>query len=445
MIFQFKHLHSRCIFLFVFFLALILCLHGTSVFSLPDESPIVTGNWSTDFLIYHANDPSANFDLNSSLSFSYSLDGFDLTSLSRFTNPDSTPGTFHRQNFGLNTRIGILALNSKVVFYPKEGRMDYWLNEASATFAGITITNKFLLQHTILSSTPRPTYGYGAGTELIISGKTSEGLSVEVSGRFGMEESVLEQEGIEEGSGYDIVTDGGRFPNLIPFAYPPSQLQFVSSTIELSDLSLGCCTFDSTTWISREKGFEYTELDFYIDSENMPVSIDTEIQFAPKKKKGSIDPQLITEDECFDLYLDFSEKDSSSSYNLALKGFGLHIDQPLTISNITSLKGNLYKRKGADDITLRASDYVIDPVTPAYFDGPLNFDQVFSLVFHPGNLAQLYLDVYFNMTESDQLFDLQKLTGQAKYTVSEQLQVGTGIAITPEEDITFMLEMDVSF
>ncbi|MBS3792689.1 hypothetical protein KGY77_08615 [Candidatus Bipolaricaulota bacterium] len=443
---------SNCLVVLYGFIALFmlgsLIMVGAPSALAQTEDPILTGDWSNSLFLYSGDGVDDTLDFSSSISLTYSFSGVDLTSVSRFSDKNSNGGNgyaYKTQNFGLDTRIGILGLSSDVVFAPEAQRLDYWLSTATTSFAGFTVTENFLVEFQEYPTDLGPGPGYGAGSEIVLNGKTSQGLEVEFSSRFGMEESLLEQEGVEDGSGYDIVIWGADGP----FTYSPSNLQYVSSTLKVANSSLGCCEFDSTTWFSREKGFEDAEFEFYMNSENLPVSIGTSLKFAPDEKTVLLDPQLDVEGNCFTLYLDFAEKDTPSTYDLELKGFGLQgveVGDAITLSSITSLKGNLYRFAGTNDISLRASSYTIDPLTPAYYVGPLNFDQVFSIAASLNDLTNLGLDIYFNMSESDQLFDLQKFTGDATYHVGSQFQLGTGVEITPGSDqMMFILEADYSF
>ncbi|MBS3789274.1 hypothetical protein KGY79_13905, partial [Candidatus Bipolaricaulota bacterium] len=401
----------------IFLLGLILfCglfLISNLAFAKSEEAGL-TGNWSTDLYLYPGISGSDIFDIDTTISLTYNYAGIELTSLTEFSDRYPQYDFYRRQNFGLGTRIGILELNSDVVFTPEEQRLKYWLSRATTTFAGFTITQNFLVEYlelpelfTGLAVSPGP--GYGAGVELVINGKTPEGLAVEVSSRFGMEESWKEQQGIEAGSGYDIITYGAEGP----YTYSPSDLQYVSSTLEVSNFSLGCCEYDITTWFSREKGFEYSQFEFFFESENSPISIGTDLIFYPDKKTVSIDPDLKIDGKCFDLYMDFREKDSSSTYDLQFNGFGVQgveVGKTLTLSSITTFRKGLYKNVGTNDINLSASDYIVEPLTfisphyniSSFYEGPLNYDQVFSITSADRNgLSTLGLDFYFDMSNTD--------------------------------------------
>ena len=182
--------------------------------------------------------------------------------------------------------------------------------------------------------------------------------------------------------------------------------------------------------------------------QNLPLIIATDITFSADQKTVSIDPDLDIDGKCFDLYVDFIEEDSSNTYNLELKGFGFHninIGKYFTLSSITSMKGNLYKNKGASNIVLRASDYTIDPISPDYYDGPLDFDEVFSIATGFGQLSNLGLDLYFDISNSDQLFDLQMFTADASFSISEDFQIGTGLLVELDKNLTFLMEFDYFF
>ena len=428
-------------------LALLLVFFGSiKAHAATGEKGVFYGNWNSDFFLKPIKTSPSSPSFTSTLSLTYGISGVDFSSRSVFTTTDDNPssGSFHRQKFGLDSRIGIMDFGSDLVYFPEDARMEYWITDASTTLGGFTITDTLLIEYTVKDiKEDQIVLGYGAGTEVTVQGKSSNGTSVELSNRFGMEEAKKEQEGIEEGSGYDIVTDGAQGP----ITYPPSSFQYVSSTFEISNSSFDCCKFDSTTEFSREEGFISSEFEFTMESENLPLLIDTDIKFKPKEKTVSLDPELIFEDNCFDLYVDFREKDTST-YDLEFKGIGLRgikLGDFATLSDITALNGSLHRYKGTKDIKLRAGNYLIDPITPEYYTELTEYDQVLSIISSQERLTLLAGDFYFKMNDSDLPLGVKKFTGEARYSFEDGFELGTGVSITQEKIESFMVEVDLSF
>jgi hypothetical protein len=287
---------------------------------------------------------------------------------------------------------------------------------------------------------------YGAGFEFSVSGKVPRGGSAKINSLFGMERDEFEEIGVQSGSGYDIVQWGQEGK----FTYGTNSLHYVSTTVNLFDLSLGCCTFNSETRFSYRSGFEYSEFDFTIDSANLPLGFDATIRFTPQTKSVTLDPYLEINTDCFTTYFDLVEG-SLNTYQFEVEGFGLTDVKVgrVNFSSITALKGDLYKDAGASDIILRADDYLIDPDNTDPYE-QTEFDEIASISVNPTDTAKypnysFGVDFYFDMNDEDTLIDLSLVTGDLTARVSQQFELGMGTSITPDGDVETLLEFDAYF
>lgn len=382
-----------------------------------------------------AKTPAHGFDYNSTFFFNYGDEAFDLSGKSVFTNTKAISGDYYRQTFDADFSLGVFDVGSNLVFHPYNKEMEYWLNEITVPFAGMTFRDTFLLERV-------QTGTYGAGMEVALSTNLSKDITVEVTTRLGMEESQPEQMGIVDGSGYDITQTG---------SYGPSQFQYVSTTINIGTMTLGCLEYENETVFSEEKGFEYSLFEFLLEEKNMPLSLEADLRFTPQTKSLKLDPEINLGWACFEVYSDITHTGEKLE-GLEIEGLGVTDVQlgPATLSSMTALKDILYKGLDESDIHLRAQDYLVDPDHPAYYSDT-EYDEVFSLEIKPENgiTNSLYLgtDLYFKMSQSSQIFDLSKLTAEARYGMTEYLELDTGLSYNLEnmDNSTFMMGFNLVF
>ena len=426
----------------------------TALSAAPEEG--FHGIWKNSFT-FHVDDQDNPMDLNSVISLAYPLRKSPaiLTSETRFTDTVNGEATdiFYRQSFGVESRFGLFDIDSEVVFNPRETRLEYWISETAITFGGFTLKDTFLVEHTkgVFPYLDYPN-AFGAGTEILLSGDIVGGVSVEVTTLLGMEEDDFEQLGIEAGSGYDIdfeieqSVEGG-----VHLPFPLSGLHYVSTTAEFSGQVFGCCKYDSTTKFNREEGFQYSRLNFTLESDNLPLILDTEIQFTTQTKSASIEPEFELFDTCFNIFTDFVQG-KNQTYQFELEGFGMREGKygNATFSSITSFTGNLWRDAGTDNIKLRAFDYFTDPDDPDYYQ-PTPYDQIISVETTGRNANFPYpihagVDFYFDMWDgANWLSEIGLVTVYAKTDVADDLDIGSGISITPEGGMDFLVEVDMYF
>ena len=438
----------------ILFIVSFLLLDGGAVVAQQEEEDVLTGSWKTD--LYFHPEPTGDeefINYNTSLNLNYSLTSFTVESLSSFSNINDSTG-LTSQSFKIDGTLNIFDISSDVVFDPENNRLDYWLSETSLTFGGATFTSIFLLEYYIWELIPEvriDTGEYGAGFGFSVSGDITGGGSAKITSLFGMVEDEYEILGLQSGSGYDLTTTGpGDTQTERRFSYGASELQYVSTTAEFYDLDLGCCQIDNETKFTRKSGFEYTEFDFSIDSTNLPVNFDTTLRFTPQTKSVALDPYIEISGDCFSTYFNLASSDVNT-YQLELAGFGLSGVKigNVTFSSITALQGNLYKNPGASNLVLRADDYIISPTTPDLYT-ETDYDEIASISLGPSDLSaypnhDFGLDLYFDMDQEGELFDLSLVTADLASHLSANFDLGTGISITPDGDIEALFEFDVYF
>lgn len=402
----------------------------------------LSGDWENDLYFSPGSNVLGSF--SSELYLNYYSGGIDYTSSSLFKKD-----SYYAQTFGAATSLGMVGVDSTLDFDPQEVRLNYFLAEADLTLADLNIGNTFLLEYTGDGS------GFGSGYELELYGELPGGPKMYVTNLFGMEENEAEALEIVRGSGYTIKTGSSQAGS-----YGPSQLQYVSTTIEISELSLDCCNFMATTKFSEESGFEHSILEFDLESETLPLKLDGKLKFTSQAKSIELDPKLDLDWACFDVYTDLSTPDdenlltnssskTSTIGGLEIEGFGItgvklgHV----TFSSLTALEGNLNRLTDQENMDLRAYDYVLDP-DPVYSGLYTNtpYDEVISIEkSNRGDDLYFGADVYFDMSGSDSLFDTALFTGAGNYDLSDQFTMGAGAAIKPGELKNFRLSFDYSF
>lgn len=400
----------------------------------------ISGNWK--YTITFAPQTNSISAFSSRLNLNYSTGGVDFSSTSLFGLNDYT-----RQSFEVGMNPGLLELDSTISFYPPDQRLDYWSTTGDMVVAGLGIENTFLLEYVDAET------GYGAGDKLVLTGELAEDVSIKISNYFGLEENLVELEGWQTGSGYDIALYG-------PNGERVSMLEYERTEVEIVGQKLGCCKFDFTSHMSAEEGFEFALFDFLIENETIPLSFDTRTTFTPDRKHLSLTPQLDLDWTCFSVYSSFVPETITSSNSeiqgFEIEGFGLNSMQvgDLTISSLTALgDGVLWKSKAAgSDIYLHAGDYVLDPdpiqrvfyKKVEYGYNKVPFDSIFSIEM--SNDLYLGIDFYTRRAEDGNLFDIGLVTGEAEYSLSRQFTLGFGTSLLPDTGLDRIdLMFDYSF
>lgn len=399
-----------------------------------EERPL-TGSWENT-LTLNPNQTQSFSAFDSTLSLEYVSGGITYSSTSSF---DLTGYT--DQTFGVSTSIGLLDLTSTMDFDPTTPDLDYWKTDASLTLGGVTISDLFLLQN--MKDNPNGISGeFGAGMDLNFSGETPGGVTINVSNYFGME-PVVEK---DDASGYKGEITGNDYAEYtIPYysnyaivtdsdAYSPSSLQYVASKLNLKTLSLGCCDFTNETLFSELNGFEYSEFSFYITSSNLPLSMEATLKFEEDMKSVTLDPSLTTKWACFEVFTDLSG---------TLANDGSVGD---TIIDGLVIEGFAIKDVNLGDVDFSSytalGDNTVYDLNDAFLEDT-DYDEVIRIDKHAELPLDFTLDIYFDMTDSDGLFDLGYFDGSMSYALDDEFTIGSGIEVdsaTGLDSIDLMLK-----
>ena len=421
-----------------------------------EEDLTLTGSWKND-LFLNLDDSDELLEYSSALSFDYELTSFTIGSLTRFSNTQDLTG-LAEQRFEIDGRLGLFNTSSDVVFDTDETRLDYWLTETSFTFGGATLQGTFLLEYVAIPEYfPAFPGKFGAGAEIALLAAGDNGIDVDIRNRFGLKVSEAEVLGVTSGSGFDIdlrqFDSQGNPLSTKEALRSINNFHYVNTVAEIDGPSLGCCTFNTETKFSRDEGLEYVLLEFPIELTEFPLTIDTDLRFSPQTKSVIIDPELDVSFDCFTVYMDMLQDGSTeTSYKPEIEGFELRQIAlgPIQVSSITSLKGNLYRNYGTSNLKLRSYDYLIDPDKPLNYI-PTPFDEVVSLETHTPQdegypSLDLGMDFYFDMSGSENLFDLSFVTMNAKTGLTSNLDIGTGVSFELQDGPTELLfEFDAYF
>jgi len=455
------------------FLAVMLVLVLAAGFAAvaQEDDRALTGSWENTLTLdptqeadYNADNP---FRFDSLIEATYMTGGVTFTGEAEF-DYDTREGTYLPEEngltdmeFGAETTVGLLDLSSTVNFNTESPGLDFWTNQASLTLGGVSISDTFVLQDVYdMNESPGD---YGAGMDLMISGETPGGVSVAVNNYFGMEPLIdsdgdgYAQTGLVSGktfgtssipynSGYHIVT-AHSWQNGDPVGeYGASSLQYVATKLTLDNLSLGCCDFSNTTLFSEAYGFEYTMFEFTIEASNMPLSLEGDLKFTPQTKSITLNPSLTTDWACFTVYTDLTTAPAGDGV-LGNNGYtddvldGLEIEGfAITGVELGHVEFSSYTALGDNDL------YDLEGWMFYTGYGTLDYDEVFRIEKLEEYPLDFTLDTYFDMSDSDALFDLTLFDGSMSYDIDEEFTIGTGVTVEPNNGLqAFEFTFDYSF
>ncbi len=437
------------------FLAVTLVLvlaAGFAAVAQDDERPL-TGTWENEVGI-QPDDGGTFFELDSDIEATYQVGGLSYTGIAELEETGLVD-----VEFGVDTTVGLLGLSSTVNFATQTPGLEYWVNEASLTLGGVSITDTFVLQDT----KDGVDQGFGAGMDLEFSGETPGGVSVAVNNYFGMEpviddvnwlgytgDDFYQDTGIVTGtvygnfsipddSGYGIVTEDSRDG----ISYGTSSLQYVGSKLTLENLSMGCCDFSSETMFSEMNGFEYTLFEFTMESETWPLSLDGDLKFTEQTKSIKLEPSLETDWACFnvytsmdDLYKDGAQANNNLLGSLEFEGFSI------TGVKLGHVEFSSYTALGSNNLwTLEKYEFYT-----GY--GTVGYDEVFRIEKLEEYPLDFTLDTFFDISNSDALFDLAYFNGDMSYKIDDEFTVGSGVSVNTGAGAgldEFRLTFDYSF
>ncbi len=330
--------------------------------------------------------------------------------------------TYLKQDIVIDWPIGTYTILSDTVFsIAKASLKQAWL-ECIINAYGLKGDGSFLL----LSSGP----GYAFGAELSLQGTTIAGMTLEATTTFGI---------------------GADLKEITTTAIPTDTCFCYSGTdISLDGLALGCLHYETLVRFSKS-GFEFAQFEFGIDPMDdwpLPVSFDFTLTFTTQTKSlVVVVPTLYVGGECILVYTALDVTGNNTQGPLSFGGLsiaglaikGIHLGSS-TLSGIVSTDGVLYKTTKNDDITMRATDYVI-PCDCYTSQMPTKYDAILSLEYSDGNLSSA-VDSYFVPTGGS-LFNLGLFTGQVSYILSSEVTLAMGAAIDPTAGLQ-RLTLDLS-
>jgi len=394
----------------------------------------------------------------------YSYDGSGVEDLSGQTTLGEEKylllDLYYAQPYGEDYPIGNWGGSSQVRFSASENNLEYWLNDLIINYGGFSYEGIFLLQKKLsFSRTPSPNLNdneevYRAGMELSVSGTKFSGVSLAIENWFGLEENPLELAGFNSpgtyGSGYLLTGDPG----------------YQGTKVILRNLKLGPISFENETLLNITNGFEYTRFSTDVEPEGIPIEIDTSLSFREDSKTVKLIPSIVTEWGCIGVGTDIGFSESENSVVESISVIGLELTEVqlgnVNLDFVTSLRGNLLKRRDRTNLDLHAPDYLYDTPSqltdltetkiPKEFENfPLPFEETLYdsvLTLSTGTTdTSVDLDFYLSGNEgSAGLFDLGLVTGTLEKDFAKNLGFGIGVELAPEDGLqTFKFTTRVGF
>jgi hypothetical protein len=271
---------------------------------------------------------------------------------------------YNKQQIIMEYPVGTLLWRFDAVF-SSEGLRYFW-NQTAINYGGAAMSSELLLLSTNL--------GLLTGLSLSFKGNTFGGASVGMKLLLGAETD-LTSPGFGTGANswewarMDLTIEGASF------------LEWIH--------------FDSVTRFTRTNGFEYSRFDFYYEPDTGPLSVLFTARILPNGETEALTALLDLDGPALYLYTDFQN----------LRGMSLQYVELMDnwyVSGTVALEGKLYKSKGANDIDLRARDYMIDIALkdPVSSYEQTSYDAVVSLEGTAGGDLTIAGDLYFRQGEA---------------------------------------------
>lgn len=270
---------------------------------------------------------------------------------------------YNKQQIIMEYPVGTLLWRFDVVL--TSAGLRYFWNQAAINYGGVAMSSELLLLSTNL--------GLLTGLSLSFKGNTLEGAAVGVNLLLGAETNLTSP---VFGTGASF-WDWGRVELIIEGA---------------SFLGIH---FDSATRFTRTNGFEYSRWDFYYEPDTGPLSVLFTVRVLPSIETTALTALLDLDGPALYLYTDFQ----------SLRGLSVQYIELMDnwyLSSTVALEGKLYKRKGANDIDLRARDYLIDIALkdPVANYEQTDYDAVVSLEGVSDGALTIVGDFYFRKGEA---------------------------------------------
>jgi len=289
-----------------------------------------------------------------------------------------------------------------------------------------------------MSKTP----GKSAGVDLEFSGETPGGVSVTVNNLFGMEQ--VKNLGYAYGYTYQdkwtpvyasfmkqgVVSGTDFYWNSIPYEtgyHMQTGSRYVHTTVTLENMSIGCCDYGVETMFSIN-GFEYTEFEFTLESENLPLSLDGWLTFTTQTKSIYLEPSFTNDWVCFNVYasltpdLGNNSEEQSLLESLEIRGFSI------TDIELGHVKVSSYTALGSHTVNTMLQSYW-GGWQGEYYDELIRIEKLEDLPL------DFTLDTWFNMSDGSGIFDLGVFDASMSYEVGDEFTVGSGVVFYPADGL----------
>lgn len=266
---------------------------------------------------------------------------------------------YDKQQIIMEYPVGTLLWRFDATF--SSGGLRYFWNQAAINYGGVAINSELLVLST--------TIGLGTGLNLSFQGNTFGGAAVGISLLFGIET--------------DLTSLG--------FGSGASLWEWTRAELTIEGVSfLEWVHFNNVTRFTRTNGFEYSRFDFYYEPDTGPLSLLLTIRVLADSETAALTALLDLDGPVLYLYANFQ----------GIRGVSLQyleIMDDWFLSSTIAFEGNLYKRKGASDMDLRARDYLIDIVLkdPISNYEQTDYDAVVSLEGVSDGALTIAGDLYF--------------------------------------------------
>lgn len=304
---------------------------------------------------------------------------------------------YNKQRIIMEYPVGTLLWRFDAVF-SSQGLRYFW-SQAAINYGGAAIKGELLAIST--------TVGLLTGLNLSFKGNTFGGAAVGVNLLMGVETDLA------SGS----FGSGGAL-----WEWTRAEL-----TIEgVSFLEWVHC--DSVTRFTRTNGFEYSRFDIYYEPDTGPLSLLLTIRVLADGETAALtallDLAAFIQDLVFYLYAN-----AQGIRGISLQYIELMDDWYL--SSTIAFEGKLYKRKGANDIDLRARDYLIDIALkdPISNYEQTDYDAVVSLEGRTDGDLTLAGDLYFQRSRAIPALLTSKV--YLDIGLSKNLAFSFGVVIDP--------------
>ena len=171
----------------------------------------------------------------------------------------------------------------------------------------------------------------------------------------------------------------------------------------------------------------------------MPISLDGDLMFTPQTKSIYLEPSLDADWACFEVYTGLT---TGQSNDLLANN-----DEEYSVIDGFEIRGFAIKDVELGHVKLSSytalGSHSLSSMTDTYFSSYDELIRIEKLEEYPLDFT---LDTYFDMSDSEGIFDLAEFDGTMEYTIDDEFTLGTGIVIKPNAGLqTFDFTFDYSF